>query len=197
MLVEDDPEAGLLRVPDHIVQLVEPLGLELVAGVHVPEGLQIDAYEIERCFADLAEVPPLEAPPVRVGPIGIVTEDIHSAQERMVGLLEYGNRRRGGEWLEPKQQTCRCKQSERQKVFHAHHYRPRLVRRADLAEPFDEGRQFDGRLSRAKWTFVLLWRSRDDAPNITVYLPGMTCHACASLIERRKQARVHVDLDGL
>jgi hypothetical protein len=60
------------------------------------EGVERHPYEIETGFVDLGEVPPLEPPFARVGPIGIVTEHIDPALEWLVGGVEANRGRCGG-----------------------------------------------------------------------------------------------------
>ena len=98
MLVENDPEARLLRLPDDIVELGEPHRIETVLGIHVAERHQGDPDEVEAGLADFSEVPPLEAALAGVGPIGIVTERVDAAAEGLVGRVEARCGRRSGDW---------------------------------------------------------------------------------------------------
>ena len=86
MLVENDTKADLPCLPNHIVQLAQPLRFKLVLCVHVPERLQVDADKIEPRLANLGEVPPLESTVARIGPIGIVAKNIHSTPKWLLRL---------------------------------------------------------------------------------------------------------------
>ena len=87
MLVDDDSEPRALRFPDDVVELGKPGRVEMVLRVHELERLQVHADEIEARLADLAEVPPLEAPLARVGPIGIVAEHVDAPAERLIASV--------------------------------------------------------------------------------------------------------------
>src|SRR5947209_20248182 len=112
MLVENDTETCLTSLTEDVVELREPLRLEPVLRVHMAKRLQIDANEIEPGLPDLGEVAPFEAALATFGPVRVVTENVHAAPKRLVGLSENWRWVFRSHCRSRRDETCESKQTQ-------------------------------------------------------------------------------------